>query len=94
MKTSFHASLVLAAGIRVSTHQDGAVMLDINGGQVYSTNRVGAEILSLIEKGDDLDAIAERIGKDFDVPIERIRVDVRNFLDSLRFRGLLRLGTR
>jgi hypothetical protein len=89
MKTSLHASLVLAAGIRVSTHQDGAVILDINGGQVYSTNRVGAEILSLIEKGADFDTIAECIGKDFDAPIERIRVDLRNFLDSLRFRDLV-----
>jgi hypothetical protein len=84
------ARLVLAPGLRVSAHDEGAVILDIDGGQVYSTNRVGARILALLEEKMHLHDIADRIGSEFDAPPDRVRIDLDRFVESLGSRGLLR----
>jgi hypothetical protein len=81
---------VLAPGLRVSVHDEGAVILDINGGQLYSTNKVGARILALLEEKTNLNDIADRIRSEFGAPLELVRVDLDRFVESLRARGLLR----
>jgi hypothetical protein len=80
---------LLAPGLRVSVHEEGAVILDIDGGQLYSTNKVGARILALLEEKTNLSDIAERIKTEFDGPIERVRADLQRFVESLKDRGLL-----
>jgi hypothetical protein len=81
---------VLAPGLRISVHDEGAVILDIDGGQLYSTNRIGARILELLEEKTNLSDIADRIKAEFDAPMERVRADLDRFVESLRARGLLR----
>jgi hypothetical protein len=83
------ARLVLAPGLRVSAHDEGAVILDIDGGQLYSTNKVGARIIALLEAKTDVRDIADRIKTEFDAPLERVRVDLERFVGSLKARGLL-----
>ena len=83
-------SPVLAPGLRVSVHDEGAVILDIDGGQLYSTNKVGARILALLEAKTNLSDIADRIKVEFDAPLERVRADLDRFVESLNARGLLR----
>jgi hypothetical protein len=87
---TIHASPILAPGLRVSVHDEGAVILDIDGGQLYSTNKVGARILALLEEKTNLSDIADRIKAEFDVPMERVRADLDCFVESLKARGLLR----
>jgi hypothetical protein len=84
------ARLVLAPGLRVSAHDEGAVILDIHGGQLYSTNKVGARILALLEEETNLHDIADRIKAEFDAPLERVRADLDRFVGSLKAGGLLR----
>jgi hypothetical protein len=84
------AGPVLAPGLRVSAHDDGAVILDIDGGQLYSTNRVGARILALLEEKTHLLDIADRIKSEFDAPLDLVRADLDRFVESLGSRGLLR----
>ena len=82
--------LVLAPELRVSTHDEGAVILDIAGGQLYSTNKVGARIIALLEAKTNLHDIADRIKTEFDAPLERVRADLESFVGSLKAGGLLR----
>jgi Coenzyme PQQ synthesis protein D (PqqD) len=84
-----NARPVLAPGLRVSVHEEGAVILDIDGGQLYSTNKVGARILSLLEQKTNLSDIADRVKTEFDAPLERVRADLDRFVESLNGRGLL-----
>ena len=84
------AGPVLAPGLRVSAHNDGAVILDIDGGQLYSTNKVGARIIALLEAKTNLHDIADRIKTEFDAPLERVRADLERFVGSLKAGGLLR----
>jgi len=81
---------VLAPGLRVSVHDEGAVILDIDGGQLYSTNKVGARILVLLEGKTALNDIADRIKEEFEAPLERVRADLDRFVGNLNSRGLLR----
>ena len=87
---TINARLVLAPGLRVSAHDDGAVILDINGGQLYSTNKVGARIIALLEAKTNLHDIADRIKTEFDAPRDRVWADLERFVGSLKTRGLLR----
>jgi hypothetical protein len=82
--------LVLAPGLRVSAHDEGAVILDIDGGQLYSTNKVGARIIALLGEKANLHDIADRIRSEFDAPPDRVRADLDRFVESLGSRGLLR----
>lgn len=84
-----NARPVLAPGLRVSVHEEGAVILDIDGGQLYSTNKVGARILALLEEKANLSDIADRIKVEFDAPLEQVRADLDRFVESLNGRGLL-----
>jgi hypothetical protein len=81
----------LAPDLRVSTHSDGAVILDIREGQVFSTNKVGARILAFVAENTTLKEIADRIAAEFDTPQDRVRTDLSTFIDSLRGRGLVRV---
>ena len=84
------ARLALAPGLRVSVHDEGAVILDIDGGQLYSTNKVGARILAILQETTNLQDIADRIKSEFDAPLEQVRADLDCFMVSLSTRGLLR----
>jgi hypothetical protein len=86
---TINARPVLAPGLRVSVHDEGAVILDIDGGQLYSTNKVGARILALLEEKANLSDIADRIKVEFDAPLEQVRADLDRFVESLNGRGLL-----
>ena len=81
---------ILAPGLRVSVHDEGAVILDIDGGQLYSTNKVGARILALLGEKTTLEGVADRIKDEFGAPLEQVRADLDRFLESLGGRGLLR----
>lgn len=87
--TNFDSRLSLAPDLRVSTHSDGAVILDIREGQVFSTNKVGARILAFIGESTTLKEIADRITTEFGAPQERVQTDLSDFVDSLIRRGLV-----
>jgi len=75
--------------LRISEHDDGAAILDVRAGEMYSTNGVGARILALLGENLSLDAITERISAEFEAPPERVRGDVEAFVADLQARKLL-----
>jgi Coenzyme PQQ synthesis protein D (PqqD) len=88
--TELHSRPSFAPDLRVSAHNDGAVILDIREGQVFSTNKVGARILALIGENACLNEIVDRITTEFEAPRERVEADLGGFIDSLVGRGLVR----
>jgi hypothetical protein len=68
-----------------STHgQDGAVVLDIQQGQMFNLNFVGSRILELLKNGSTESAITEQISREFGVGRELVENDVREFLQTLK----------
>jgi len=68
-----------------STHgQDGAVVLDIQQGQMFNLNFVGSRILELLKNGSTESAITDQISHEFGVGRELVENDVREFLQTLK----------
>jgi Coenzyme PQQ synthesis protein D (PqqD) len=71
-------------GVRSTHGQDGAVVLDIQQGQMFNLNRVGSRILELVESGSEESDIVNVINEEFNSSREVVENDVREFIESLR----------
>ena len=73
-----------------STHgQDGAIVLDVQQGQIFSLNLVGSRIFELLKSGHAEPEIVDEIGQEFGVSRELAENDVREFLQTLKAKHLI-----
>lgn len=73
-----------------STHgQDGAIVLDIQQGQMFNLNLVGSRILELLESGSTESEIVDVISREFQAARNLVESDVREFLETLRTYNLV-----
>ena len=78
-----------AAGVTASLSDDGLILLDIDGGLIFSSNAVGGRIWQLVEQAETIDEIAHRLATDYCVSEAIARHDVTAFLEQLKGRGLI-----
>lgn len=71
-------------GVRSTHGQDGAIVLDVQQGQMFNVNRVGSRILELLESGSAESDIVNVISQEFNGSREVVENDVREFIESLR----------
>lgn len=71
-------------GVRSTHGQDGAIVLDVQQGQMFNLNRVGSRILELLEGGSAESDIVNVISQEFNSSREVVENDVREFIESLR----------
>jgi hypothetical protein len=71
-------------GVRSTHGHDGAIVLDVQQGQMFNLNRVGSRILELLESGSAESDIVNVISQEFNGGREVIENDVREFIESLR----------
>jgi hypothetical protein len=83
----------IAECVRASISADGLVVLDIDGGQVFSANTVGARIWRLLADGTPVVEIARQIAVEYDVSLERAVGDTTAFVAALAARGLITMET-
>jgi hypothetical protein len=74
----------VSEGIRSTHGQDGAIVLDIRQGQMFSLNFVGSRILELLQTGTAQSAIVDDISQKFAVSRDTAESDVREFIESLK----------
>ena len=68
-----------------STHdQDGAIVLNLEQGQMFNLNFVGSRILELLKHGFNEARIAQEIGREFGISGDIVENDVREFLHTLK----------
>ena len=68
-----------------STHgQDGAIVLDVQQGQMFNLNLVGSRILELLECGSSESQIVDTVSREFNADTEVVKNDVREFLETLK----------
>jgi hypothetical protein len=75
--------------VRRLSSADGGVLLDIRRGVMFRVNPIGARVLDLLEQGSSSAQIAETLSSEFQVPLGDVQADVREFLESLKNRGVL-----
>ena len=76
-----------------STHsQDGAIVLDVERGQMFRLNLVGSRILEILKVGCTESALVDQIIREFEVDRDTAEKDVRGFIGALKERHLLKDG--
>lgn len=83
----------IAPGVRETSSQDGAVLLDIEQGVCFSLNPVGLRIWELLKKACSLDQIADALGQEFSVPRAQLLSDANEFIEALEAKHLIRRPT-
>jgi len=87
-----HSTFGISTAIRKSETPDGAVLLDIERGQMFSVNGIGSRILELLGTGLDEAEIARQLSATWGVDLEQVRADVHEFLETLNRLHILDQG--
>ncbi len=80
----------VSAGVRSTRNEDGGIVLDIDHGQMFRLNPVGALILESLAKGRGETEIAKEISQQYSISEETVLPDVREFFKSLQEHKLVR----
>jgi hypothetical protein len=75
--------------IRSTVTKDGVVLLDIGNGKIFNSNAVGSRIWVKLQDGLDVDTITAHVSAEFNVPPERLRPDVEDFIEKLKVNGIV-----
>jgi hypothetical protein len=79
----------VSPSVRSSITEDGAVLIDIECGKIFSLNPTGGAIWAQIEQGSDLDEIAGTIARSYNIEPSRARADIEQLIGALEEKRLL-----
>ena len=80
--------------VRSTHNQDGAVVLDIQQGEMFNLNPVGSRILELLKSGSTESVVIDQISREFQADRAVVEHDVKEFITSLRgHRILVEIGS-
>ena len=79
----------VAESVRSTHNGDGAIVLDVRQGHMFSLNFVGSTILELLKQGSDQSEIADTLAARFEISRDVAEADVSAFIESLRAPGLI-----
>lgn len=82
--------ILIPEGIRQTTSQDGAVLLDIEQGICFSLNPVGLKIWELLKQGQPIDKVADTLANEFPISRQQILADTQEFISALEAKQLIR----
>jgi Coenzyme PQQ synthesis protein D (PqqD) len=85
-----HALYTVSAGVRSARNEDGGTVLDIDQGQMFRLNPVGALILESLGRGCAEIEIAREISRRYSVGEATAAADLREFITSLEEHKLVR----
>lgn len=80
----------VSTGVRSTRNEDGGIVLDINHGQMFRLNPVGALILESLAKGSAEAEITKEISRQYSIGEDIAAADMREFLASLEEHKLIR----
>ena len=79
----------ISENIRTSFTQDGAVLMDIQGGSMLTLNPIGSIIWQQLSDGRSPEQIAAHLASEFGIPREQASADVNEFLEQLEAQHLI-----
>jgi hypothetical protein len=82
-------SIKIAPSVRSVFSQDGAVLMEIKQGLMYTSNPVGGRILELLTQGNSPEQVVESISRECDVEAETVRHDLEAFIEQLASYGIV-----
>lgn len=82
--------LVVSSTVRRTRTPDGAILLDVERGEMLCLNPVGSKILDLLDEECDESEIVDRVSETYGADVEVVRGDVRDFLETLSRHHIVR----
>jgi hypothetical protein len=82
-------SIQIAPSVRSVFSQDGAVLMEIQQGMMYTSNPVGGRILELLSQGLPESDVVETISRECEAPQETVRHDLETYIEQLRSYGIV-----
>jgi hypothetical protein len=79
----------VSENVRTTTNQDGAVLMDIQGGSMLTLNPIGSIIWQQLSDGRSPEQIAERLASEFGIAREQVLADVNEFVEQLQAQHLI-----
>jgi len=70
--------------VRATHGRDGAVVLDIQHGQMFNLNLAASRIVELLKSGLLESEIADQMSQEFGIRLDGAQSDVREFLENLK----------
>jgi hypothetical protein len=83
----------ISPSVRSVFSQDGAVLMEIQQGMMYTSNPVGGRILELLSQGLPESDVVETISRECDTPQETVRHDFETFIEQLRSYSIVSSAT-
>jgi hypothetical protein len=84
--------ITVSSEAAASVHDHGIVILHTRRGRLFSSNRTGAEIWHCIEQQLTLEAIAEKISREYQIARTIAREHTSRFLAELERHSLIERG--
>ena len=81
--------LKISDAVRSTHSQDGAILLDVQRGQMFNVNLVGSRILELLESETPESVIADEISRQFSVSRDIANQDTHEFIHALKQHRLI-----
>ena len=75
--------------LRRTQSADGAIVLDVRHGRIFTLNLVGSKILELVDREYTAPEIAEEIAREFGIGTDTAARDVEEFLLTLQKHRLI-----
>lgn len=81
-------------GLLTASVDGGVLMMSAELGRYFNLNPVAGRIWELLAEPLTIDALVERLGEEYDAPLDTIRAEAGAFLDRMDGEGLLKPAAR
>ena len=82
-------SIQLSASVRSTFSRDGAVVMHIQQGLMYTSNPVGGRMLELLSQGQSSEQVIETISRECETEPTIVRADLEKYLELLNSYGIV-----
>ena len=72
--------------------RDEMALLDLESGVYFGLDETGARIWELLAEHGKLQAVAEQMEREYDVPAQQLRDDLLRLAEDLKAKGLIEVG--
>lgn len=90
-RISESSSLIMKKKVTTTSVDKEIVLLDVEKGEYYGINEVGAQIVELSEEGLSIRKVVKNLCKKYDKNKDKIKKDVLSFAEEMENRGLAKI---
>ncbi|TXC73276.1 PqqD family protein [Sphingorhabdus soli] len=87
-----HTVISRAASVLFNDFDDGLMMMDIDSGNYFDIDSVGASVWAMLETPKTIDQICRTLTAEYDVDLETCRQQTSDFIGVLRAQKLVDLA--